>query len=296
MLLRSVFACAVLFTAANSATAEEWDVWPDKVPGEPTGANLERIEKSRGKDTEERIAFVDQPTITVMPAPKDRRNGAAIVICPGGGYNILAWPKEGIEVGEYFNSLGVSAFVLKYRVPRRDPANPHVAPLMDAQRTIRLVRQNAARYDIDPERVGILGFSAGGNLAFMAGTRWRESTYKKVDAADDLSCRPAFMAPIYAAYLGDPADDSKLGPQVKVDQQTPPTFLAVTQDDKNRGAHAALLFARLTRLRVPAEVHVFTKGGHGYGIRPSSHPVSKWHVRCGEWLEANGFLKASETE
>lgn len=286
LLLSLVCACSY----SQAAELEEWKLWPGKVPGEPS-VSREEVLKTKGPDTEERIHFVDDPTLTLLPAPADRHNGTALIICPGGGYNILAWPKEGLEVGRYFNSHGVTALVLKYRVPRRDPDQPHAAPLQDAQRAIRLVRQRAEQLKIDPERVGILGFSAGGNLAVMAGTRWRQTTYPAVDEADELSSRPNFLVPIYAAYLGDPEDDTRLGPQIQLDKQTPPTFLAVTQDDKNRGAHAALMFARLTQLGVPAEVHVYTRGGHGYGIRPSENPVSSWHVRCAEWMAAQGLLK-----
>jgi acetyl esterase/lipase len=186
--------------------------------------------------------------------------------------------------------------VLKYRVPRRDKDLPHKAPLQDAQRAIRLARRNAKQWDIDPDRIGILGFSAGGNLTVMAGTQWSEGTYDPVDEADRLACRPDFMVPVYAAYLGDKKDPWTLSPLVCVTEKTPPTFMAVTQDDKQRGAQAALLLVELTKAGVPAELHVYTKGGHGYGLRPSGDPVCTWPKRCEEWLRASGFLTAPAAE
>ena len=145
-------------------------------------------------------------------------------VCPGGGDNILAWNKEGVESAEWFNSFGVFAAVLKYRVPRRDPDRPHLEPLQDAQRAIRLVRQHADAWDVDPGRVGILGFSAGGHLTVMAGTPWDEQTYAKTDAAAELSCRPDLMIPIHAACLGAGNDDSRpaRGPLGRTPSDAPP--------------------------------------------------------------------------
>jgi len=235
--------------------------------------------------------MVLRPTLTLYRAPRDKANGCAVVICPGGGYNHLAWLKEGVEIAAWLNTLGVTAVVLKYRVPRRDPQSPHAAPLRDAQRAMGIVRKNAKDWGVDPQRVGMLGFSAGGHLTVMTGVAWRERTYARIDDADELSCRPDFLIPIYAAYLGDKEDPTRLDAKVQITKGTPPTFLAVTQDDKQRGLHAALLFAELTKAGVLAELHVYSRGGHGYGMRPSRHPVSTWPARCGEWLRASGFLE-----
>jgi acetyl esterase/lipase len=263
-------------------------VWPGKPPGDE---NYQPPDTSKSaakapKDDTIRLALVTEPTLTVYRAPADKANGAGVVICPGGGYNILAWNKEGTEIAEWFNSIGVTAAVLQYRVPRRDPENPHVAPLKDAQRALRLVRQHAKDWGVDVKRVGILGFSAGGNLAVMAGTHWDETTYAKLDAADELSCRPDFLIPIYPAYLGDENKTGPLSPLVRVTKQTPPTFIAVTQDDKLRGLNAASFYIELQKANVPAELHIYTKGGHGYGLRPSENPVSQWPQRCEDWLRA----------
>jgi acetyl esterase/lipase len=289
--MKTLLQCMVILLVVSSGVrAEEKPairLWPNGLPEGARPVDPNRIEALKAKQTSQRITYVEHPSITLFRAPAEKANGCAVVVCPGGGYNILAWEKEGIEIAEWFNSLGVTAVVLKYRVPRRDPRELHREPLQDAQRAIRLVRKHAPRWGVDSRRVGILGFSAGGHLTIMAGTHWDERTYDKVDDADDLSCRPDFMCPIYAAYLADEYKDNvaELGPLVKVTSETPPTFMAVTQDDKMRGAQAALLFVELTKADVPAELHVYTKGGHGYGIRPSENPVSTWHHRLAEWID-----------
>ncbi len=284
-----------LMVATSSIAVEKKTViglWPDGLPKGARPLDPKRIEALKAKQIPEHITYVEQPSLTLHRAPVERANGCAVVICPGGGYNVLAWDKEGTEIAEWFNSIGVTAVVLKYRVPRRDPNEPHREPLQDAQRAIRLVRKYATKWDVDPQRVGILGFSAGGHLTIMVGTHWDEQTYEKVDDADNLSCRPDFMCPIYAAYLGEGYKDNvtELGPLVKITASTPPTFLAVTQDDKMRGAQSALLFVELKKAGVPAEIHVYTQGGHGYGIRPSNNPATTWHHRLVEWMQASDLL------
>jgi acetyl esterase/lipase len=190
------------------------------------------------------------------------------------------------------NSIGVTAIVLKYRVPRRDKDAPHRAPLQDAQRAMRLVRQHADAWGIRPDRIGMLGFSAGGNLTVLTGTHWDRKTYEPIDEADQLSCRPDFLVPVYPAYLGDRDQPGGLDPLVRSTERTPPTFLVVTYDDKDRGADCALMLAALKQAGVPAELHVFAKGGHGYGLRPSERPVSQWPKLCEAWMREMGFLEA----
>lgn len=280
---------------AFSAEKTELKVWPDGAPGETGDIGPERELPPRGEKKVTRITDVSEPTLTVFQAPEEKANGCSVVVCPGGGYNILAWDLEGTEVAEWLNSIGVTAVVLKYRVPRRDKESPHVAPLQDAQRAIRLVRQNAKKWNIDPKRVGVLGFSAGGHLTVMTGTKWDQQTYEKVDEADRLSCRPNFLVPIYAAYLGDKNDDTKLSDSLRITKETPPVFMTVTLDDKMRGLHAGLLLAELKKAGVSAEAHIFVEGGHGYGLRPSDKAVSKWPMLCEHWLRTEGFLKKRKT-
>jgi acetyl esterase/lipase len=267
-----------------------WDLWPETVPGEQADIGEETAVASGSPKPVTRISNVSRPTITLYRAPADTANGCAVVICPGGGYNILAYDLEGTEVAQWFNSLGVTAVLLKYRVPRRDQDQPHRAPLQDAQRAIRLTRLRAEEWGIDPERIGILGFSAGGHLTVMAGTHWDQTGYAAVDAADELSCRPDFMIPIYPAYLGDSDNPAQLDPLVRVTERTPPAFIAITYDDKDRAIHAALLLIALKQAGVPAELHIYSRGGHGYGLRPSENPVSTWHDRCADWMRVSGLL------
>lgn len=290
--MKTALLSALLLTVSAAIGADEIKLWPGEVPGDsgfkapPPNPNPRPVKD----DGTIRLALVTEPTITIYRAPADKANGAAVVICPGGGYNILAWNKEGTEVAEWLNSIGVTAAVLKYRVPRRDKDAPHAAPLQDAQRALRLIRRDAKSLGVDEKRVGILGFSAGGNLTVMAGTHWNETTYPKQDAADELSCRPDFLIPIYPAYLGDEKTLGPVSPLVRVTKETPPTFCAVTHDDSLRGANAALFYVELKRAGVPAELHIFTKGGHGYGLRPSADPVSRWPKHCEDWLRAMGLL------
>lgn len=284
-----VVGCSPILFAAGTG---EHKLWPAAVPGD---ANFQPPKPdTKAKPPKEdgvlRVTLVTDPTLTLFRAPADKANGTAVLVCPGGGYNILAFDKEGTEIAEWLNSLGVTAAVLKYRVPRRDKDMPHAAPLQDAQRGLRLMRMNAQAWGVNPKAVGILGFSAGGNLTVMAGTHWDESTYPKQDKADDLSCRPDFMIPIYPAYLGDERKSGPLNPLVRVTKETPPTFIAVTHDDLLRGANAALFYVELKKAAVPAELHIYTKGGHGYGLRPSDDPVHTWPQRCEEWLRAMDFI------
>ena len=213
-----------------------------------------------------------------------------MVICPGGGYNILAMDLEGTEIADWLNSIGVTAVLLKYRVPRRDDDKPYLAPLQDAQRAMRLTRKNAKAWGIDPTRIGMLGFSAGGHLTVMTGLHPADQVYDPVDEADALSARPDFLVPIYPAYLGDKQDPTRLNSLIKVTPESPPAFLAVTYDDQWRGLQSALLLIEYKKNNVPAELHVFLEGGHGYGLRPSKDAVSSWPQLCERWMRARGLL------
>ena len=224
----------------------EIDLWPSGLPANARLLPDEQIEQLKKQQTEEHLTWVEKPTLTLYLASPETTNGCCIVVCPGGGYNILAWPKEGLELAEWFNSFGVSAAVLKYRVPRRHPKYPHREPMQDGQRALRLVRYNAAEWNIDPERIGLLGFSAGAHLSLMVATQHQSDSYVRTDTADDVSARPNFVCPIYVAYLGPNYSDDRpeLGSLVKISQNTPPTFMAVTLDDSYRGVQTGLLLNR----------------------------------------------------
>ena len=282
---------SISFVPLSADENPEINLWPaGAVPDEPEGIEKRKKPTTIDKVGKMRIAYVDEPSITVYKAPKDRSNGTSVIIFPGGGYNILAWTHEGTEIAEWLNSLGVSAFVLKYRVPRRDPEKPHTLPLQDAQRAIRIVRSRSKEWGIDPGRIGALGFSAGGHLAIMSGTHYGDKTYERIDDADDLSSRPDFLIPIYPAYLGDRKNRDQLSGLVDINKNTPPMFIAITHDDSDRAYYSALLYAVLKKSGVVGELHIYSKGGHGYGMRKSKDPVHTWPDRCADWLGSMGLL------
>lgn len=283
-----------LAVASSSALAQEkpltLDVWPGKAPGETGQIGEEKFQDAQpGARQVQRLTNVSKPTITVFKPPKDKDTGAAVVICPGGGYSILAYDLEGTEVAEWLNTFGVTGIVLKYRVPKRPDQAKHVLPLMDAQRAMSLVRSNATAWGIDPKRIGILGFSAGGHLAATASTNYGKRDYEEIDATDKVDCRPDFAVLVYPAYL---AEGDKLNAEIKVDSKTPPTFFVHAGDDRISPENSARMYLALKQAGVPSELHIYTVGGHGYGLRPSKDAVSTWPKRCEEWLAAGGWLAA----
>ncbi|RLS53920.1 MAG: alpha/beta hydrolase [Planctomycetota bacterium] len=269
------------------------DVWPGAAPGEPSGIGPETAETKPGENPPTtRVGNVTKPTLSVFRPAPDKASGTAIIICPGGGYNILAWDKEGTEIAEWLNTLGVTGIVLKYRVPRRPdaPKDQHpMAALQDAQRAIRLVRSRAAEWKLDEKKIGILGFSAGGHLAAWASTHHNTVDYPEIDAIDKLSGRPDFTCLIYPAYLVT-KDQTALTPQMPVTAETPPMFLVHAYDDGVTADSSVQMFLALKRNKVSAELHVYSKGGHGYGMRPGPNVVVTWPKRCEEWLRASQWV------
>ncbi|MBT7740738.1 MAG: alpha/beta hydrolase [Opitutae bacterium] len=288
-----IFSLIILLVNGLSAQAgDPIRVWPGEAPDEPVGIEAKKAKAVTGSDGVIRIPYVDTPELFYFPAPPDKTTGTCIIVCPGGGYGKLAWNKEGTEIATWLNGLGVEAVVLKYRVPRRDREKPHPWPLQDLQRSIRIVRSKATEWKINVDRVGVMGFSAGGHLCAMASSYYGESFYKAIDSIDKLDPRPSFVSLIYPAYLGNARKDANtLDSLVKIDVKTPPTFIAITHDDGDRAIFAALYYAELKRNRVSAELHVYSKGGHGYGLRPSPNPVSSWPTRMEDWMRSSGWLK-----
>jgi acetyl esterase/lipase len=266
-------------------------------PGKPPGVVPEGPEKDITRDKDNQVAGkrvmrlggITQPSVTVFHPSQPAPGRPAVVVCPGGGYNILAWDLEGTEVCEWLNSLGITGVLLKYRVPAPKTGPRHASALMDAQRAVRLVRSRAADWQIDPKKVGILGFSAGGHLATMTALAQQESTYEPIDAIDKLSARPDFAVLIYPAYLTTPKRDA-LADNVTVTKQTPPMFLAHAGDDPVPAESSVLLYLALKKAGVKAELHVYDRGGHGYGLRRTGLPVADWPKRCEEWLRVQGLL------
>jgi acetyl esterase/lipase len=266
------------------------DLWPDKPPGDKGDIGEEKVQEPKpGENPVKRVTNVSRPTLTVFKPAKDKDTGAAVVIAPGGGYNILAWDLEGEEVADWLNSIGVTGIVLKYRVPRR-PDTPKDAPppqaLMDAQRALSLTRSKAKEWGIDPKRIGMLG----GHLTAWASTNFDRRAYEAADDVDKVSCRPDFAVLVYPAYLLV-KDKDELAPDIRVGKDTPPIFFAHAGDDGVRPENSIAMYEALRKAGVRAELHVYASGGHGFGLRPSDKPCSTWPQRCAEWMKAQGLLK-----
>jgi acetyl esterase/lipase len=290
---RVLLAVVFVGAAAGSALAQApptFDVWPGKPPGETGAVGQEKIlDNKPGERQVKRVANVTKPTIAIYRPAKDKDTGTAVLICPGGGYNILAMDLEGEEVAAWLNSIGVTGIVLKYRVPRRKDQPAHVAPLMDAQRALSLVRSRAEEWGINPGRIGILGFSAGGHLAAATSTNFDKRTYEAIDDVDKVSARPDFTVLIYPAYLTG-KDKNQLAPEIRVTKQTPPTFFAHAGDDGVSPENSVIMYLALKRAGVPAELHVYGNGGHGFGLRPAASPAVTWPARCEDWLRSRGIV------
>ena len=283
----------LLLTGAGWARAEDpktIDLWPAKPPGE-VGKIGE--EKSEAKDGITRVSNVSHPTLTIFKPSPETNTGTAVVICPGGGYSILATSHEGEDVARWLNKLGVTGILLKYRVPRRDGTRTDLPPpqaLMDAQRAMGMVRQMAPSLGIDPEKIGLMGFSAGGHLAAWASNTFEKRAYEPMDQADHTDCRPNFTILIYPAYLAKKADPG-LTDEVKVTSKTPPAFLAHAGDDPVTVESSIRYYTALKRAGVPGELHVYSTGGHGFGMLPGKKPISEWPKRLEDWLRTSNLLQ-----
>ena len=272
----------------RAAEPQTINVWPGKAPDE---SRQQKPESSETKGNITRTTNIFVPTLTIHPAPKENNTGAAVIICPGGGYSILAWDLEGTEVAQWLNSVGVTGVILKYRVPEKRPQDDvnHFPPLEDAQRAVSLIRSKAKDWEIDPDRIGILGFSAGGHLTVLACTQYDHRSYEPVDDVDKVSCRPGFGIPIYPAWLEVEGRD-ELKAEFPVNKQTPPMFIACAADDKISAVGSAVLYLSLKHAGVPAELHIYARGGHGFGLRHTANPCSTWPQRCEAWLKSQALL------
>lgn len=280
-------------------------VWPGKVVGDYGTFGPERVRASDNSPTKTAkwITSVTKPTITVFRPAESYNTGLALVICPGGGYWNLAWDLEGEEVATWLNTVGVTGIVLKYRVPRR-PGQPEPlpapGPLLDAQRAISLVRSNAEEWGIDPAKIGIVGFSAGGHLAVTTATYFDRRSYEPIDDVDAVSCRPDFAVAVYPGYLvpedlapDDEASD-ELASYIRIPERTPPMFFVHASDDPESGPeHSLAMYLALKRAGVRSELHIYSTGGHGFGVRKSRLPCSTWTDRCLAWLRSEGLLTTS---
>ena len=294
--------CATLVTALSissliHAADPEMPLWPGKAPGEQgeIGPEQDTTKPSDGMIAGKRVirlGNVATPTLTLYRAPKEQNTGAAVVVFPGGGYHILAIDLEGTEVCEWLNEAGLACVLLKYRVPDTGPYPKSPAALEDAQRAVGLVRQHAEEWGIDAKRLGVLGFSAGGHLAAALSTHFDKRIYDKVDPADDLSCRPDFAVVVYPGYLALAEQNMVANPDIKPTADTPPTFIVQAEDDPVHVENATNYFLALKNAKVPAELHIYADGGHGYGLRRTAQPVTAWPLLVEKWLQT---IKAMST-
>lgn len=310
-----MFVCVTAALACASVHAAPWQpapgyqqlpIWPGAVPDARPDANEEgmavRAEKLIAGKPWLEVNHVTRPTLTVY-APGGVNTGAAVVVFPGGGYQVLAMDLEGTEVCDWLNTLGVTCILLKYRVPGSGPywdtvRNRRVIPtvptaLQDAQRAMGLVRQHAAAWHIDPHKIGVLGFSAGGHLVASLSTHPRR-IYPPVDAADQESCRPDFAVTLYPGHMAiNDTDLTRLNRTLNVTGQTPPTLLLHAQDDPvDPVAFSMLYYTALRQHAVPAEMHLYAQGGHAFGLRPTALPITHWPAVAAAWLATIGMIPA----
>lgn len=274
-----------------------------EIPNSIPSSNQEEISNTGGKT---RVSKISIPTLTVYLPEKEKANGTAVLICPGGGYSIVAIGHEGYDVAKEFNKIGVAAFVLKYRLPdNRIMKNKETGPLQDALQAMKIIKENASGYNINPDRVGIMGFSAGGHLAASVGTRYSENIPGIVS---NLSLRPAFMILLYPVIsftdslmhkgsrtrlldsLPSPEKIAAFSPEKNVNQQTPPAFLVHAGDDATvKVANSIAFYQALRTSGIEAELHIYPKGGHGFGLT-NSKTTDSWFGRCINWMTTNRWL------
>jgi acetyl esterase/lipase len=295
----------LLFPTLLSAQTVTIKIWPDGVPGGKSAPGYsEQTIMDNGKP---RVSRVTDPTLLVYPAPTGKASGTAVVICPGGGYTLLAIDHEGYDIAGWFNQMGITAVILKYRLPADAiMEDKSVGPLQDVQEAIRIVRRRANEWNLDPARIGIMGFSAGGHLAATASTLYAEPVYPPTDAT---SARPDFSILIYPVIslqqanthggsrrnlLGENPNQlrvDKFSNELQVNEQTPPAFLVHSSDDAAVPVSNSIAYFQALRSKgVPAELHIYEKGGHGYGLARDRGTEAGWPDACEKWIKARGLL------
>jgi acetyl esterase/lipase len=295
--LLSVAALTIVSTAVLAQSAA-WSpapghttvaLWPKAAPGAQPNPGTE-IDTTTATDHTVagkpviRLGNVSAPTLTVY-APQGKNTGAAVVVFPGGGYRILAIDLEGTEVCDWLNSVGITCVLVKYRVPDTGPYPKSSAALQDAQRAFGIVRSRAADWHIDPHRIGVFGFSAGAHLSAALSTHFDQRLYQPIDAADQISCRPDFAVIVYPGYLALSEQNFAPNSEIHVTGQTPPSFIVQAEDDPVHVENSTVYFLALKNAKVPAEMHLYAEGGHGYGLRRTELPVTGWPGLVEAWLQ-----------
>lgn len=274
---RTIFSLFLLAATALAAGDHEViAIWPASTLAPNAASEKEIVTESANH--ERHVTNVNNPTITVYLPPKEKANGAAVVICPGGGHRFLSVDQEGYRVAEWFNSIGVAAFVLKYRLAKAEGSHYTVEnSVEDAQQSIHLIRSRAAEWGIDPARVGIVGFSAGGEIAARVETK-----------PDSEGKRPDFAVIVYPGMNQGVLD--------QVTKDAPPTFLIVAGDDRAHVPGTVIFYLALEKAQVPAELHIYSRGGHGFGIRDNNHsPAASWPERVKDWMSDRGLLTSKNS-
>jgi acetyl esterase/lipase len=276
-----LFALLLVASAAAAQTPEEIRLWPNGAPGSEGKSGAETLVQN--PDGLKRVATIHNPSIAVFLPSKGAATGAGVIVMPGGGHRYVTIENEGFAVAKWLAERGVAGFVLKYRLAREEGSTYTVEQhaVADAQRAIRLVRSRARDWNLDPARVGVMGFSAGGQLAFYAATRSDAGKLDATDAVERESSRPAFQALIYSGPVDAPAE-------IRADM--PPAFLLAALDDKTPARTSVGLFQKLRDAGASAELHVYAAGGHGFGMKNRPLPITTWHVRFLEWMGDRGFL------
>lgn len=284
-------ACLVLLAMTTLGMAAEplkLTLWPDGAPGkmpEPSAATTEFIQKRSGKNT---VTYVSEPTLTLyFPA---RPNGTCVIVAPGGGYAFLSAVHEGTQVCEWLNSIGVTAALLTYRTPTRDDAMPHQKPVQDAQKALTLLRSRAEEWHLKRDRIGLLGFSAGGSLlAHLACGQTDETTLTQA-GKEVAAQRSNFGVMVYGGGFVDSKDPTQFKEGFSVPSDAPPMFLVCADDDGTNPMAAARLYLEYKKKGLSAELHLFSQGGHGFGMRNNQKPINQWPARCAEWMDSMGLL------
>jgi acetyl esterase/lipase len=288
------------FTYASEAPPAEPTVvplWPGKAPQDVgiEGEEYVKIfESPILKGPTRLITNVTKPSISVYLPPKEQNTGTAMIVCPGGGYHNLFWELEGEEVVAWLNARGMTGIILKYRCPRRPgevKTEPPLGPQLDAQRAVSLVRSRASEWGIDPARIGMVGFSAGGHLTLATATNFEKRLYEPVDVIDQVSCRPDFAVCCYSGYLKAKEQDAA-SPTLRFPEKTPPVFFAHSSDDKiSNSEHSVFAYVALKRAGIPTELHIYATGDHDFGVRQNGQLPETWTDLCLKWLRSNGLLK-----
>lgn len=299
-----IFIClSEIIITAQTTTLK---LWPDSIPGSISNSEYKEVSTvENGIIT--RWIRVTEPSLTVFLPPKEKTRGAAVLICPGGGYGALAFNHEGNDIAKWFNDNGIAGIILKYRLPSdlimKDKS---IGPLQDAQEAIRTIRRNATKWNIDPDRVGVIGFSAGGHLASTLSTHFDEKVY---EVKDNISARPYFSILLYPVItmdasfthmgsrrnlIGDnPSEEAILhfSNELQINNNTPPAFIVHSADDKAVPVRNSMIYYEgLVKFNIPSELHIFQKGGHGYGLATDRETQSAWPELCIRWLKASGLF------